>query len=522
MKSKIFHNNRVNLVRPAQLASLNHPVNFASKTMLNTITVYLVALLLFSCTNVTIESNDEYVCEDTICYDAWVEFKDKGIRTEKERDKMYAFLEKNFNTRALERRKTKRTFPGIFDERDFPVEEAYLEAVRKTGANTLIVSRWLNGVSVLASEDQLNKIQSLDCVNWVGDKHQHVDKRYQFDDPGYTQQHINPGSDPEEYQEFEKGFYGLSTSQIAQLNLHKVHELGFTGEGIVIAILDTGFDIDHEAFNHPDHPLRILKQWDLVNNDFNTSPENSDAIGQHLHGTLCLGIIAAYMPGKFIGSAFDATYILCKPEDVIEEFLLEERWFVTALEFAESNGADVVTASLVIYDHYEKDQMDGQTSVMAKGWSIATGNGMIGVEGSGNAGHDKNPRTNHLETPGDAFKVITVGAVDKYSRIAGFSSDGPTTDGRIKPEILGRGLDTYTVSGHERNLYTTASGVSMATPLVAGGIACILQAHREWNVDEIRVNTFKTGSFYKQHNTWDSTYVHGYGIPDFLQVLKNE
>ena len=159
---------------------------------------------------------------------------------------------------------------------------------------------------------------------------------------------------------------------------------------------------------------------------------------------------------------------------------------------------------------------------MAIGWNIAIGNGMIGVQGSGNDGHDQDPETNHLETPGDAYNVITVGAVDENSHITGFSSDGPTTDGRVKPEILGRGLETFTVSGHNKNFYTTASGVSMATPLVAGGIACIMQAYKGWSIDKIRSAVFETGNYFRKHGTWDSTYIQGYGIPDFSIVLNEK
>jgi subtilisin family serine protease len=464
--------------------------------------------------------NGENICSDTVCYDAWVEFVDKGISTEKQKARMYEQLEKNYNTKAIERRKAKRTFPGLFDERDFPVSETYINEIRKTGARVMIISRWMNGLSVLATEEQLSKISNLECVNRVGDRHEHISERHLYDDPGYTQHFIHPGSEPYNHAGYEEGFYGLSKDQIEQIGLRKVHEQGYTGKGVVIAILDTGFDIYHEAFNHPDHPLEVIRQWDLVYNDTDVSPDSSDAIGQHLHGTLCLGIIAAYMPGKYIGSAYEATYILCKPEDVIEEYPLEERWFVAALEYAESHGADIISSSLVIYDHYTKDQMDGKTSVMAMGWNIATGNGIIGVQGAGNAGHDTDPNTNHLETPGDAFQVITIGAVDKHSRIARFSSDGPTADGRMKPEILGRGLDTYTVSGHENDLYTTASGVSMATPLVAGGIACLFQARKEWTLEEFRTNLFRSGDFYRRNQYADTTSVQGYGIPDFSLVLK--
>jgi serine protease AprX len=490
--------------------------------MLQFLSITLFALFLTSCISGSHASDRENDLQDPQVFDAWVEFRNKGIETDEQRTEMIAFLERNYNPKALERRKTKRTFPGLFDERDFPVRETYLDLVSQTGATIMIVSRWLNGTSVLATSDQLQEIKTLECVQWVGDIHKHINKRNQYDDPAYTQKIIDPGDYPRDFDDYEAGLYGLSSAQIRQINLHSVHEQGFTGKGVIITILDSGFDLDHKAFNHPDNPIRVIKQWDLVNNDLNTKPEKTDPLGQHLHGTLCLGTIAAYAPDELVGSGYDASYILCVPEDVIEEYPLEERWFVAALEYAESNGADLITSSLVLYDYYENDQLNGETSVMSIGWNIATGNGVIGVQGGGNAGHDSNPETNHLETPADAYDVITVGAVDRYGFIARFSSDGPTADGRLKPEILGRGLETYTVSGHDHNLYTTASGASIATPLVAGAIACILQAYPEWSVEELRTNLFKTGHYFREHGTWDTTFVQGYGIPDFSLMLTEK
>ncbi len=487
--------------------------------MIHLFSFTLFALLLSGCINRSTASDPEHSNQDLQLYDAWVEFRDKGIETDEQRKAMITLLEKNFNPKALSRRKAKRTYPRLFDERDFPVRKTYLESVEQTGATLKIVSRWLNGISVLATDQQLQEIQTLDCVAWVGDIHEHPKRRNQYSDPAYTQQIIDPGSFPRDFEGYEAGFYGLSSLQIKQLNLHRVHEQGFTGEEVIIAILDTGFDLDHKAFNHPGKPFKVLKQWDLVNDDLNTKPEREDPIGQHLHGTLCLGTIAAYAPDELVGSAYDASYILCVPEDVIEEYPLEERWFVAALEYAEANGADLITSSLVLYDHYENDQLNGETSIMSIGWNIATGNGVIGVQGAGNAGHDLDPETNHLETPGDAYDVITVGVVDRSGHIARFSSDGPTADGRVKPELLGRGVETFTVSGHDHNLYTTASGASIATPLLAGAIACILQAHPEWSVEEVRNELFQTGSYYREHGTYDTTFVQGYGIPDFSLML---
>ncbi len=251
-----------------------------------------------------------------------------------------------------------------------------------------------------------------------------------------------------------------------------------------------------------------------MNSDGNTAPESEDTPVQHEHGSLILGTIGAYLPGELMGSAYDASFILCNPEDDATEYFLEERWFVAALEFAEARGADIASSSLVLYTGYESDQLDGRTSIMTIGWNLATGNGVIGFQGGGNAGHDDDPATATLLPPSDALEVITVGSVNIRGRSVGFTSDGPTADGRLKPEVLALGWNVWTTSPFDRNGFTLSAGSSLATPVLAGAAACLLQAHPEWTVEEMRNALFHSGDFYREHGEPDPLFIRGYGIPD--------
>jgi subtilisin family serine protease len=443
-------------------------------------------------------------------FEAWVTFRDKGIGNEAERRRALGELEATFNKRALERRRLRRTRPGLFDEYDLPPAGAYLEGVSATGAVVRVRSRWLNGISVRATREQLERIERLPFVLEVTDVREYLP--LDLDQPLPRRHRASP--DPIA----EPGFYGRSGAQIRQLGLDRLHEAGFTGEGVLIAVLDTGFDTAHEAFTHPDHPLEIVAQYDFMNADGNPTPEPEDTPIQHEHGSLILGAIGAYRPGELVGSAYDASFILCNPEDDATEYFLEERWFTTALEFAEANGADIVTSSLVLYTGYEAEDLDGRTSVMTRGWNLAVGNGVIGFQGGGNAGHDDDPATSTLLPPSDAFDVITVGSVTARGTVAPFTSDGPTADGRLKPEVMALGWNVWTTSPFDRDGYTLSAGSSMATPLLAGAAACLLQARPDWSVGQIRTALFRSGDYYLKHGEPDPLFVRGYGIPDLARA----
>jgi subtilisin family serine protease len=453
---------------------------------------------------------ESLVPQTQVLLDAWVGFADKGILSPSERRAAFLELEHSFDPRALERRRARRTLPGLFDDHDLPLHSAYLEGVAATGARLRVRSRWLNGVTVLGTRDQLAAIDDLPFVAEVSDVHLHVPK---------GERRARIPQDPDLVRaprDDSLGTYGWSAPQIRQLNLEPLHEAGFRGAGVRIGVVDTGFLISHSAFSGPGPGvrLRVVAQWDFVDNDSVVAPEPGDSPVQHEHGTLVLGTVGANRPGELVGSAPEAEYVLLKAEDEATEYHLEERWFVAALEFAEAHGCDVITSSVVLYEGYEPHEVDGHTSVMAQGWERAVGNGVLGFQGGGNAGHDDDPSTHGLLTPGGVPGVITVGAADPQGRVARFSSDGFSLEGTVKPELLAWGQGTATVSPYDSSGYTSTAGTSVATPLLAGAAACLLQANPQWSNEDLKEALFRSGGYFRAQGEPDPRFVQGYGIPD--------
>ena len=315
--------------------------------------------------------------------------------------------------------------------------------------------------------------------------------------------------------------YGVATAQLAQINLLALHDEGYTGAGVVIGVLDSGFRQDHNAFNNPSKPLNVIAQYDFINNDPEVGIQPGDASDQHDHGTLILGCIGAYMPGECVGGAHDASFILCKTEDTTAEYPAEEDYYVAGLEFAEMHGADVVTSSLGYIDWYTQNDLNGHTAVTTIAVNTATSLGIHCCTAAGNEGHDTLPYTSTIIAPADAYDVIACGAVDADGNIAGFSSDGPTAEGRVKPELVARGVSTHSVSPDNTTGYTTADGTSLSTPLIAAAVACLVQAHPDWTPAEMRDHLFLSADYGVAGGTYDPYFVFGYGLVDAYAAAQD-
>ena len=450
---------------------------------------------------------------------AWVFFKDKAIDSAKGYDAALAQLGATYNARAIERRRDRRTSPELFDWHDIPVAGQYVAAIEAVGAKVHVTSRWLNGISVRATAAQIDEIARLSFVQLIEPVRRGRRIEPTVGEPvvGVSPAYGSSGSPAARSLD-----YGFSQAQLEQINLIALHDLDYTGAGVVIGILDSGFERNHEAFNNPEKPLVVVAEWDFVNDDPYTGIEGGDFATQHSHGTRGLGVIAAYIPTEFIGGAFDASFILCKTEDDTGEYPGEEDNYVGGLEFIESNGGDVATSSLGYIDWYTAEDYDGQTSPTAIATNIATANGIHCCKSVGNGGHDTDPGTWHMDTPADAFKVIACGSVDDTGRISNSSSDGPTVDGRVKPEVLARGVNTVTVDPFETTGYTVASGTSFSVPLVASAVACLVQAHPTWTIDRMRSHLFHTADYYLTNETFDPIYVLGYGVIDALAASAGD
>ena len=449
---------------------------------------------------------------------AWVFFADKGVRSPTARVEALRAVASTYDSRAVARRQLRgaaqRQGRGVFDECDLPVEPGYVAAVAATGARVHVTSRWLNAISAYATREQVAQIAALPFVVRL----QPVARAAPIEPIDAVPAVPVPFSEPA-----DRGWvdYGRTSAQLTQINLIALHQAGYTGLGVIVGILDTGFHRTHVGFNDAGHPLNVIAEYDFLMGDGNTDIEPGDYPDQFRHGTLILGVLAAYWPGQVVGGAYDAGFVLCKTEDYSQEVPAEEDNFVAGLEFIEAHGGDMVTSSLGYIDWYTQADLDGATAVTTIAVNTATALGVHCCTAVGNSGHDSDAGTSHLIAPADAPQVITCGAVDPNGVIASFSSDGPTADGRVKPELLARGINTYTVSPYYDNSYTYASGTSLSTPLVASAVACLIQAHPDWTVEQMRGYLFQSADYYRAHFTYDPQYVRGYGVPNAYAAAQD-
>ncbi len=404
---------------------------------------------------------------------------------------------------AVARRLLRRTLPGVVDIHDMPLPQECLNAIAATGATVRVQSRWLNAISALATPAQIAALQNLPQVVRVEPV-----RRGQ----SIARQDMSSAKPLTHFAVLED-VYGTAAMQVDQIDLRRLHNAGFRGNGIVIGVLDSGFRRVHQAFTSAVHPLQVIAEWDFVKNDNNTDIQTGDPATQHKHGTWILGTMAAYLPNQIIGTAYEARFVLAKTEDISSETPIEEDFYVAGLEFVEANGADIATSSLGYLAWYTQADMNGATAVTTQAVNIATANGLVCLTAAGNKGHDANPLTSSLLAPADAMQVLTCGAVDFDDGIANISSSGPTADGRVKPEILALGVNTATINSTVTTGLSNVSGTSLSTPLLAGAVACVLQARPDFTVDSLRTALFATASQSDAHGARaDPLFVTGYGI----------
>jgi len=293
------------------------------------------------------------------------------------------------------------------------------------------------------------------------------------------------------------------SAQITQIAVDALHQQGYHGEGITIGILDTGFDLDHEIFDS----IKVLNKYDFINSDSIVSDQNADEItdNQADHGTKVLSVLAGYKKNIFISPAYRANFLLAKTEIRNEEIEIEEDYYVAGLEWCAENGASVISTSLGYSDFYTRGHLDGETSISAKAVNLLAQNYDVLIINS--VGNDGNSQPSTLTTPADAQWALAVGSVDETGLISSFSSSGPNLNGIIKPDLLARGAQTWTVLYGSTNQYSQSNGTSYAAPLVAGACALIRQKNPEWDIQKIFEQIHQTSS-----RSDNPDFIYGYGI----------
>lgn len=445
-----------------------------------------LVLLVFAL-NICLGTFAQFTPGDTLKYR--ISLKDKAA-TDYSLQKPEMYLSK----KSIERRKRQ----GLeIDSTDLPVCKKYVDAIRKKGVHVLVTGKWDNFVTVSCNDSMLiAEIAGLPFVRstervWRGVAKRASERDSLINKPLRTD-----------------SLYGPAITQIKMSHADRLHEAGFKGQGMTIAVIDAGFhNVDKiEAMKN----INILGTRDFVN------PE-ADIYAESSHGMSVLSCMAMNQPNVMIGTAPEASYWLLRSEDEYSENLVEQDYWAAAIEFADSVGVDLVNTSLGYYSfddpakNYRYRDLNGHYALMSREAAKAADKGIVVVCSAGNSGSGSWKK---ITPPGDAENVITVDAVNKYGVLAPFSSVGNTADGRVKPDVVAVGLGSD-VMGTDGNL-RHANGTSFSSPIMCGMVACLWQACPELTAKEIIELVRRSGD-----RAVFPDNIYGYGIPDLWKAYQS-
>lgn len=438
--------------------------------------------------------------------DAWVYFKDKP--------NAQTFID-NPSTMLSQRALDRRTRQSIaLDTKDAPIHQIYIDQITaSTGITVLAKSKWLNALHIRGSQANIAALTGLFCVDHV----QYAN--HSLNPDGKTvpaPKKTKKGKDPKNAKGIETTFnYGASSTQIQMLNGHILHQQDFTGQGMLVAIMDAGFPgVNSTA------PFQRLRDNGLILGGYDFVDRTPNPYVGNQHGTQVLSNMGGFVDGQLVGTAPDASYYLFRTEDTVSPFPynenpIEESNWVEAAEMADSLGVDIISTSLGYFEYdnpdysYTYDDLNGIKAFMSRGVDVAFSRGMITVTSAGNSGSSSNP---YIAVPADALTTLAIGAVNASEIRSGFSSIGPSFDGRIKPDLMAMGVSAVVAT--QTGSITTASGTSFSGPILAGAITSFWSAFPDKTNAEI-VQMVKASA--DRYSSPDNEY--GYGIPNFQLAL---
>lgn len=421
-----------------------------------------------------------------------ISLSDKNV-TKHSLDRPEMFL----SEKALERRKKQKL---AIDSTDLPVCQKYMDSIRKQGVAIVATSKWQNTVTVMCEDTLL--MDAVLCLPFV-----RLIEKVGTSPDSIPSRNKDRKKEVENKLEKQENYYGAAQKQISIHHGDSLHAKGFKGEGMVIAVIDAGYynaDVVEALKN-----AKILGTKDFVN-------PCSDIYEEQNHGMKVFSCMAADEPYVMVGSAPKASYWLLRSEDNDSEHLVEQDYWASAVEFADSAGVDIINTSLGYKSFDDKSKnytyrnLDGKYSFMSRQAAMAADKGMVVVCSAGNEGQKTWKK---ITPPADAENVLTVGAIDESGRNAVFSSVGNTTDGRVKPDVMSIGLGTAVV-GTNGNI-TKANGTSFASPVMCGLLACLWQACPQLTAKELIEVVKRSGD---RADFPDNVF--GYGIPDVWKAYK--
>lgn len=394
-------------------------------------------------------------------------------------------------------------------EEDLPVSEFYLDNLTDQNIDLFFTSKWFNAVLAEVDDNKLEDIKNLPFVKKVVYAAPGKKLSYILQENSRNTQAVSSVS--MEYQDqISDSLLPATDYQNEMMSVDIMHKKGFRGENMLVGVFDSGFNYVNTSpfFQHLFMEDKLAGSRDFVHNSANVFQYDT-------HGSKVLSCISAFKNSEFEGTAYNADVVLCVTEDVSSEYRIEEYNWLFAAEYADSIGVDVINSSVgySFFDHetmdYTYEDLDGKTTVITRAAAKAASKGMIIVSSQGNEG---NNFWKYLNAPSDADSILAIGAVTPDFERATFSSFGPTSDGRIKPELSTLGVSVRVVLN---DAIIGSSGTSFSSPLVAGLVAGFWQAFPQLTSVEVMEYLKITASNVVLPDT-----LTGFGIPDFMRAYN--
>lgn len=415
----------------------------------------------------------------------WLSDKGTPTRSLPSADPLYPVARALIGDRAVARRSKTLPADALLTTRDLPLYQPYLDSITSRGAFIRVTSRWMNTTMVTADSATIASIRSLSFVDSVTsfDNPDLIAGKRSVRNKWFASSSVAelPVIPPKPCFVDE---YGLSDEQNRAVGFDAAHSIGISGHGVLIGILDAGFDWrSHVSLKNAD----VIAEYDFVNGDGNTADEPGDPDSED-HGTIVMSVIAGNDPGELIGGAPHASFALAKTEDVRSERNIEEDFFVAGLEWLESLGVDVTNTSLgyTTFDSPEFDhthaELTGSTLFASRAVNHATSLGVVCVISAGN----EFTSFRFVGVPAEADSALAVAALDSAGNVAGFSSRGMTSGRSLKPDIGGPGVKIFGANADTDDGYESAQGTSLAAPMVTATVALLLSAAPELRPWEVR------------------------------------
>jgi hypothetical protein len=463
----------------------HNQMNIFRNRIINLLKFRLISLL----TGCFLLSTLPLSAEKSYCFRVYL--KDKGETSLK----IYE-PERFLSSESVERRMLKEVF---IDETDFPISEKYIQELTATGARYVVQSKWLKTVVVESTDslivEQIKAISFVDSVKcvWNGTERLEIEP---------CSGDLSPVTS---MNQADSTIYGHAEEQIALLNGVRLHQAGYRGKGMRVAVIDAGFmNVDR---------IDAFSSMDLIGSHNITFP-GREVFCEDNHGTKALSCMAANLSGVMVGTAPEASYLLVKSEDVRGENPIEEDFWAAAVEYSDSVGVDIITSSLGyskfddLPDYYTIDDLNGQTAFVSRIAAIAAQKGILVIVSAGN---EANSNWGRVTFPADVQDVLAVGGVTSEKERSPFSSTGTTADYRIKPDVVALGSNVCVLN--DDGQVQSCNGTSFSAPTVAGLAACLWQAFPLLKNTEL-IQLIKETSSQSQRPDVQL----GYGIPNIFDA----